>query len=189
MGPSMRPTFKPGDGLTVTSYGRKKIRVGDVVLFRHPQGGYNIVHRVVSVGPKGIRTRGDNNVHMDPWTLQKGDILGQVVSARRKNTNVVVTGGMPGLVTALAIRAMKKINLRLSKLFRPIYHRLERSGLFNACLPLIPRMRLLSFEKPQGRELYLFMGARPIARRSAGGSKWQISRPFRLFINETSLPE
>lgn len=189
MGPSMRPTLKPGDGLTVISYGRKKIKAGDVVLFRHPQEGHKIVHRVVAVGLQAIRTRGDNNVQIDPWTLQKADIIGRVVSAWRKNRSVVVPGGMCGMVMALAIRAMKKVKLHLSGLFSPVYLRLERSGLFNVCLPLIPRMRLLSFEKPQGTELQLLMGARPIARRTAGSGKWQISRPFRLFINETSLPE
>lgn len=128
-------------------------------------------------------------MHTDPWTLQKGDLMGRVVRAQRKNRRVLVSGGISGLLMALAIRVVKKSELRVCGVLRPAYHKLAASGFFNACLPFIPGMRLLSFEKPQGTELQLLMGARPIARRTAGSQTWQISRPFRLFIDETSLPQ
>ena len=34
---------------------------GDAVIFDNPLEGYSVTHRVVSVTPGGIKTRGDNN--------------------------------------------------------------------------------------------------------------------------------
>jgi len=48
------------------------LRVGDVITFRPPAGSGAdglVTHRIVSVGPEGIRTRGDAEPVRDPWVL------------------------------------------------------------------------------------------------------------------------
>ena len=49
-----------------------ELRVGDVITFRPPAGagvdGF-VTHRIVSIGPEGIRTRGDAEPTRDPWLL------------------------------------------------------------------------------------------------------------------------
>jgi hypothetical protein len=50
-------------------------------------------------------------------------------------------------------------------------------------------MRILTFDRPGGRELHLFMGRRLIGRRPAGKASWLIKPPYRLFVEEFDLPE
>jgi signal peptidase I len=49
------------------------LRVGDVITYEPPESAEHdgmITHRIVSIGPEGIRTRGDANATPDPWTLR-----------------------------------------------------------------------------------------------------------------------
>ena len=105
-GPSMNPTLKAGDGINVIPYGNRKFFIGDVVVFPRPEGNDNVVHRVVAVDSQGIRTRGDNNLNMDPWVLLPDDIIGRVVSAKRKNRNVTIHGRIRGSIIASALRVI-----------------------------------------------------------------------------------
>ncbi len=55
---------------------------------------------------------------------------------------------------------------------------------------LIPRKLkpwLIKFDKKEGRELQLLLCSYLIGRRSSLGDKWEIKRPFRLFIQEKKL--
>jgi signal peptidase I len=187
-GPSMNPILKAGDGLFVVPYGDKNIRIGDVVVFREPEGKNNIVHRVIAVDSRGVTTKGDNNINIDPWVLLPDDIIGHVVSAKRENRSVTIHGGALGIITAFALRTIKQINIAVSRIFRPAYLMLVRSGFFIKLNWFLPKTRVLSFHRPGGSEYHLLMGNRIIGRRPSGKDHWQIARPFRLFVDETSLP-
>jgi len=187
-GPSMNPTLKAGDGLFVVPYGDRKLRIGDVVVFRDPEGKYNIAHRVVAVDSRGVRTRGDNSINMDPWILSPDDIFGRVVSAKRENRSVTIHGGALGRIFAPIIWTIKKVNLSVSRILHPIYRWLAESGIFIKFNRILPKIHALSFNRPEGREFQLLMGNRVIGRRPSGKDQWQIARPFRLFVDETSLP-
>jgi len=186
-GPSMNPTLRVGDGMTVVSYGDSKIRVGDVVVFRLPEHDHYVVHRIISVDSQGIRTVGDNNNRVDPWILCPDDIIGRVVSVRRKNKKVIIRGGTRGKLRLLVLQGMKQVKLIVARIFRPTYHWLARTGISKYLSPLI-RTRLLYFERPNGVEIQVLTGRRIIARRLSGKPQWQIRRPFRLLIDEASLP-
>ena len=188
-GSSMNPTLKAGDGINVISYGNRKIFIGDVVVFPHPGSNANVVHRVVAVDSQGIRTRGDNNINMDPWVLLPDDIIGRVVSAKRNNRNVTIHGRTRGRIIASALRAIKHVNLSVSRILHPFYHWLLKSGIFIKYNRFFPKTRILSFNRPMGKEFQLLMGNRIIGRRHPGRDQWQIARPFRLFVDETSLPK
>ncbi len=48
------------------------LRVGDVITFRPPAAAHVeglVTHRIVDIGPAGIRTRGDAEPARDPWVL------------------------------------------------------------------------------------------------------------------------
>jgi hypothetical protein len=188
MGPSMNPSLKAGDGLNVVPYENRKVCVGDVVVFRPPGGNHDVVHRVVSVDAEGVRTRGDNNSQVDPWVLQRGDIIGRVVSARRGSGSVTIHGGAWGRVLGPALRTEKQLNQTISRILHPAYHLLARSGVLSAFLPLQRKTRILCFNRNGGKELQLLVGKRVIGRRLPDKNQWEISRPFRLFIDESSLP-
>lgn len=188
IGPSMNPTLRVGDGMTVVPYGNSKIRVGDVVVFRSPERDHYVVHRVISVDSQGARTIGDNNDRIDPWVLSAGDILGRVVSAQRKNRNVTIHGGSRGRLLLPVLQTIKRIKLTFFRILHPAYNWLARSGVFRWVLSPLIRTQLLYFKRPNGMEIQLLMGQRIIARRLPGGAEWQIRPPFRLLVDENSLP-
>ncbi len=186
-GPSMKPTLKPGDGLRVLPYGDRKIRIGDVVVVRPPERKQHVVHRVVSVDSHGIKTRGDNNNSTDAWVLCPEDIIGQVVCVNRKNRSKTICGGLRGKIYASGLRAIKQIDLTVSKILHPVYHRLARSGIFKSLLPQQLKTHVLCFRRANGIDMQLLMGTRVIGRRLTGQDQWHIRRPFRLFVDEYTL--
>lgn len=188
-GPSMNPTLKSGDRLFISAYDGQEIQRGDVVVFTPPGADYKIIHRVVSVGPQGIKTRGDNNNRVDPWLLSHDEILGCVFSAKRGNRRRRVFGGAIGQLFGVAIRAIHAIDASVSSRFRPAYDRLAVAGVFRRWLPGWMKTKAISLSHPAGTELQLLMGRRVIGRWLPGKSGWNIRRPFRLFVDETSLPE
>ncbi len=187
-GPSMNPTLKAGDGLFVVPYKDKKIRIGDVVVFRDPEGKYNIVHRVVAVDSRGVTTKGDNNINIDSWILLPDDIIGRVVTVQRKSKSLTIRGGAWGRIFAPILRTIKQVNLSVSRILHPAYHWFAGSGIFIKFNWFLPKIHVLSFNRPEGREFQLLMGNCAIGRCLPGKDQWQIARPFRLFVDETSLP-
>jgi len=189
IGPSMNPTLKSGDRLCVSPCDGQRIQRGDVVVFISPEDGSKVVHRVVSSNPSGIRTRGDNNNRVDPWLLSHDEILGRVVSAKRGNRWRRVFGGKIGQLLGVAIRAFRALDAGVSSRLRPKYNRLEMAGIFRPWLPTRIKIRVISFNRPEGTELQLLMGRRVVGRWLPGMSRWYIRRPFRLFVDESTLPE
>ena len=188
-GPSMIPTLKPGDRLWITPYKGQKVQRGDVVVFISPGDDSRVVHRVVSVDPSGIRTQGDNNNRVDPWLLSHDQIRGRVFFSERGNRRRRVFGGPIGQLFGVAIRAIHALDARVSSRFRPAYDRLARAGVFKRWLPSRMRPRVISFNRAEGPELQLVMGRRVIGRWLEGKRGWNIRRPFRLFVDEETLPE
>jgi signal peptidase len=189
IGTSMSPVLKTGDRLQVNPYNRQEIRRGDVVTFIPPGGDSKIVHRVISVNSDGIKTRGDNCDYEDDWVLKRENILGRVVAAQREKRRWRVFGGPMGQLFAAVLRVIHVIDLGFSCLLHPVYKRLSRSDIFRRWLPSRMRPRVISFNRDSGTEMQLVMGRKVIGRRLPGKTGWNIRRPFRLFVDEKSLPE
>jgi len=183
-GISMFPTLRVGDSLNVVAYGDRKIYPGDVALFRGSGQEHSVVHRVIAVNPDGIITQGDNNAGPDEPILPE-NILGHVLSVQRGNRTVTIHGGKRGLLIAKCLRIKKALGLKISRMLHPIYHALADSGIFRI---MRFETQILCFERPEGTEMQLLLCKRVIAKRHAGSNEWKIRRPFRLFIDETSLP-
>ena len=83
-GRSMEPTLEQGDLLFVKAVDVEEVRVGDIVVFRRPDTGELVVHRVYEIvrGPGGeilLRTKGDNREEPDWWLVGEDELVGKVV--------------------------------------------------------------------------------------------------------------
>ena len=101
VGSSMYPTLKAPEIIYFDRYADRDVRPGDIVVFNDPATGASVTHRVISVTPDGIRTRGDNNNRVDPRILKKEDLAGRVVFARRDRRYRHMRGGLYGLITRI----------------------------------------------------------------------------------------
>jgi hypothetical protein len=185
-GTSMNPLFRKGDVLEVVPFQGLEILPGDVVAFPHPEKSGKVIHRVVAVEPRGIITKGDNLDRVDDWTLQPGDILGKVVSIHRQGRTLPVPKHAPASLYLL--KAYRWCDRAASRFLQPVYHRLARSGLFRSRLGEWMRPHLLYFSRPDGPEWQLWLGNLLIGRKLPHQAYWTIRRPFRLFVDETTLP-
>ena len=183
-GTSMNPTLCESDLLEIEAYGERPIRLGDVIFFIPPDGDKPAVHRVASVTTEGVRTKGDNNTRIDPWIIHPEDVIGRVVRAARGKKRWPIYGGRVGQLWSVGIRGLKIVAKGLSF----CYHRLARSELLRRCVPLQKRMRIISINQSAGKELQLLLGRWLVGRCRPGMDQWWIRRPFRLFVDENTLP-
>jgi signal peptidase I len=202
-GTSMSPTLDEPDLLEVEPLGTAPVRPGDVVCFKSPRTGKTIVHRVVSVGPRsqvsgratdggptgGIRTRGDNNPADDDEVLQAGDIIGRVRTAQRGARRWRVHGGWLGLAVLPWARLGRGIRSSTWLIPHKLYHLLASLGPFDRTLPACLRPRLVRFDTRHRSFVKLLMGRQTIGHYDLRRKEWRIRRPFRLLVDEQTLPE
>ncbi|UCG42940.1 MAG: SynChlorMet cassette protein ScmC [candidate division WOR-3 bacterium] len=193
-GTSMDPSLREPDLLEVKPYSAERVRPGDVVCFKPPGTDRTIVHRVVGVGPDGIRTRGDNKIATDdPWVLRQGDIIGRVVAAQREGRRRAVHGGWKGRRSLLVRRGTllgRGIRRLVGSLPHALYDFVAGLGPFDRLLPSNLRPRLVRFRCYAARRqmsLKLLMGRQTIGRYVGRCDEWRIRRPFRLFVDEQAL--
>jgi hypothetical protein len=185
-GASMNPLFREGDVLEVAPYHGLEIHPGDVVAFSHPEKPGKVIHRVAAVKPWGIITKGDNLAAVDDWILKPGDILGKVVAIRRQGRTLPVPRQAPASLYLL--KGRQWCDRAVSRLLQPVYHRLARSGLFKGRLGEWMKPQLFYFSRADGPEWQLWLGNLLIGRKLPRQAHWTIRRPFRLFVDEASLP-
>jgi len=188
-GPSMYPTLCNGDGLEVTPYTGREVRAGDVVVFPHPHRAGDVVHRVVAVMPEGVKTRGDNNSHIDPYITPYEALQGRVVLRKRGDRSRRVYGGKPGLLLHRACLARRLLHEYAIRFLRPIYHGVANTGLFYGWRIPFLKTQTVTFQRENGMEIQILLGKRIIARRAPGEDIWTITFPFRLFIDPRRLPK
>jgi hypothetical protein len=188
-GPSMNPTLRQGDLLTVVPYEGRAVQRGDVIYFDPPGRERAVVHRVVRVtSSQGIRTRGDNNSTDDPYLLQASDIIGQVVAAQRGQRRRQIAGGWRGVLVRYGARLWRVAHRGVSPLLHGVYRTLAGTGRFRRLLPAGLRPRVFAFQARQQTFLKLLMGRRVVGQYDTRQEQWRIRRPFCLFVDEATLP-
>lgn len=187
-GTSMIPTFHDLDLLEVAPYDGAPVTPGDVIVFQPPERDHQVVHRVVAVGPDGIRTRGDNCLSDDLWLLHPADITGRVVTARRRGTRRPVAGGRAGVLASYALRWRRLLARALKPLLRPLYHATIYSGVLRPLLPRSLRPRVVTFYAGGRAYPKLLLGNLAVGRYDYRRGQWMIQRPWRLFVDERVLP-
>ena len=184
----MNPTLSDGDLLEVVPYAERSIRRGDVIYFQR-HGERAVVHRVCAVTPQGIKTRGDNNAAEDPYTVQRAEIIGQVVAAQRGPQKRKISGGFFGqfaMRTNQVRRALFSIGARM---LSGLYQRLADKGTLRCLPPSKLQPRVVAFQTSRYQDLYKLMAnGREIGRYDDLNEIWRIQPPFRLFVDEARLP-
>jgi hypothetical protein len=74
--PSMGEYAPVGTLVLSSVAGLTSLRVGQTILFRPPGASEVFFHRIVSISRGAIRTKGDLNGAIDPWTLHAHDLVG-----------------------------------------------------------------------------------------------------------------
>ena len=185
----MNPLLATPDVLHVRPYDGAEIRRGDVVVFPSPDGDCKVVHRVLSVDRDGVRTKGDNNRHVDPWIVNPADIIGRVEWIERGSRRIRICTGVMGTAQALVAKAVRLVGAGVSSLARPVYSGLSRNRVLKKWFAGWMATRIISIVRTEGEELQLLLGRRVIGRRPAGKHCWLIRRPFLLFVDGSSLPQ
>jgi signal peptidase I len=127
-GPSMTPTFRPGQVLYVHLEARD-IAAGDVIVFHDHNDNHQVVHRVISVSASGLITRGDNNLRSDPAPIISDQVVGRVEKTKLGGQIRPVVGGWRGLWLARVLRAILRIKRFLRRVLRGPYRWLRASRL------------------------------------------------------------
>ncbi|MCP5052175.1 MAG: SynChlorMet cassette protein ScmC [bacterium] len=189
-GPSMNPTLREPDLLSVESYEGRPIKCGDVIYFKSPENDHNVVHRVIGIASKGICTRGDNNAVEDPYILQPDDVTGRVSEARRRTRPRRIAGGYRGVLIGYYNNRIRRIFILIVlRLLHGLYEDLANAGLFRKLLPFKFRPRVYVFKSGKSSFFKLLMGKRVIGNYNEKRQQWLIKRPYRLFINKAELPD
>lgn len=83
---SMAPTFKAGDTIICEEVvDPSTLKVGDIITYWTVIDGQRILntHRIVEIYDGGgyliFATKGDNNTHVDSWTVHESEIVGKYV--------------------------------------------------------------------------------------------------------------
>ena len=187
IGPSMHPTLRPGDGIELYTYKTtSEIKVGDVIVYPHPNGTTDVVHRVIRIMPDGVITRGDNNNRTDPQRIRFDDIIGKVIAAKRRTRRLVIRGGRAGYLTHKLMLFRKYVSPRALLPFRLVSNLTAASGLFHIFHSALD-LRIIHIEKNRKSVRILVSGNRPIGRQIAGSAEWRIRFPYKLFVDKRRL--
>jgi len=186
-GPSMRPTLMPGDLLTVQTE-CPDLLLGDIVIFRDREG-QTIAHRIVAIDQAGVRTRGDNNSEPDTESVPRERLIGRVTTLARGKRSITIKGGfLSGKTYRIALLALKNCEWFFVRRLHPLYRGLSQLLWPKKMLRVLLKPRFLHFNKPDGAEIQMLIGHTVIGRYRQAEDCWQIRRPYRLLIDETTLP-
>ncbi len=188
VGPSMYPTLRSIDNIITEKYEKNDdIRVGDIIVYPHPDKTFDVVHRIIKIMDAGVITRGDNNNKIDPYVVRFADIKGKIIAIRRGKKSINIAGGIAGYIIhkIMLIRkyAVFYYKVPISKLSAVI----ANSKLFNFLDPLF-KVKIVYVNGKNGvnREI-LKLGTRAIGKRYGRNSEWFIKFPYKFFIKKERL--
>jgi hypothetical protein len=186
-GRSMNPTLCEPDLMEIRPYQGRPIRAGDVILFHAPGRSIPIAHRVESVNPDGIRTRGDNRRPPDEWLLHSDQVIGQVILAHRGGRRRKVPNGHFGRVWVGLLRMWLPVSHAVGRILHIPYHALSRVGALRGWLPPGWRPRKILFQSGERRIWRIVWSRHVVGEYEEGRGPWRIRRPFRLLIDPRDL--
>jgi len=189
IGISMNPTLTKQDLLEIAPYQEKPLKVGDVVLFQTSNSYKYVIHRIVNITHDGYKTKGDNSDLNDPWTLPKKHIYGRIIAAHQGDKCRKIAGGFFGRLTCMSCLMRRKTNGIIVKLLGPIYRPFCTDGFLHWLIPVRLTPQVATFQSNTNTSHTLLLGKRIIGSYDESLLQWQIRRPYRLFVDESSLPK
>jgi len=123
---SMTPFIKDGDVITMSPLSDALPRLGDVVVFIHPEMERLVVHRMVGQNGNYFLVRGDNTSSVTNDLIPKENILGCTTRVEREGNEVFLGLGPERLLIALLTRTglLSSLLPPLWRLVRPFVKRL-----------------------------------------------------------------
>lgn len=99
----------------------KKVRIGDVVLFRDSNSTNRIAHRIMGYHSQGFVTQGDNSHTPDLAPLHLNQILGWIAARQRRGRWTKVHGGWRGRVIGAYYRGRNRVWRALGRRLGGLY--------------------------------------------------------------------
>lgn len=188
VGPSMYPTLRSGDGLILYTYtSTDDVSIGDIIVYPHPNKPFDVVHRIINKLTGGVITRGDNNNKIDPYIITYDNIIGKVISVKRKDQTIILLSGKKGLLLHkyLIIRMFTLPYIR-----RPIgftTRLIEKNKIFNFC-DFLFQVDVVSIKSGNNKKYILRHKNKVIGIKSEKtDNQWQIKFPYKLFIKKDKI--
>jgi signal peptidase I len=179
-GPSMAPTFRPGQVLYVRTQAHNMTR-GDVIVFQNHSANGHIVHRVISILPGGFATRGDGNLHTDPDPIHPNQVIGRVEKVSLRGLIRPVVGGWRGLWLARILHTILLVKRLLRRgLSRP-YRWLKRSGILIKLWH--PELETIYFETQDGPLVKYVHKGKTVASCWTKTNRWWFKRPYDFVVD------
>ena len=188
-GPSMYPTLRPGDGLDLYNYkNTAEIRVGDVIVYPHPDKPVDVVHRIIKIKPEGVTTRGDNNNKIDPYVVGYDDIAGKVIAAKRKTRLIHIKAGKTGFRIHKIMLFRKYFMLYGLAPLRFVSNIIAESKILNI-FNFLFKTRVIYVKRNNQSAAILVAGKKAIGKQLVESGEWQIRFPYKYFIDTGRLDE
>lgn len=188
----MSPTLREPCLMEVVPVLSNSIRRGDVILFHCPdETGKNVVHRVIDVHSAALKTRGDNCIQLDPYSVTSDRVIGLVIACWRGNKRRIVYGGTFGRILSWYL------------LFRAWVSTICRRLLWGDCCGMLTfviapvadfilpdrfQPRVIQYPEHARWRYQLFIGNKYIGRFDSTIGKWEIRFPYRLIVDIRKLP-
>lgn len=185
---SMNPILQNFDILEIEPYKNRQICTGDIICFQIPDKSeipVKIIHRIIKINSKGIYTRGDNSKNIDPWILSSHNIHARVTGLSRSGRHITIAGGKNGIRAGFTARQYCAVTRIFSKFLSASYHYLAETDIFTRLLPAHMRPCIITYQK---KHVHIMIGKTMAGRYDDTLKRWIIKKPFRLFVNEKSLP-
>jgi signal peptidase I len=123
-GRSMHPTIKNGDTLTIAPLNKKKLKRGDIILYRTTPANNLIAHRIIFIRKKSsdeiIYTRGDA-LGGELEQINPENVLGKVIKVEHNGTAKIIgkTGDrIKGILQALR-QSLRHKYIRAKNILQP----------------------------------------------------------------------
>ena len=188
VGPSMYPTLRSIDNIITEKYGKiDDIKVGDIIVYPHPDKIFDVVHRIIKIRDDGVITRGDNNNKIDPYVIKFEDIKGKIIAITRGKRSITITGGRAGYIIHRIMLIRKYVVFFIKVPISKISAIIADSKLLNFLDPLFSVKIVRVKGKNGANSEILKLGNRAIGKRYGQSGEWFIKLPYRFFIKKERL--
>lgn len=173
-GSSMQGIFCTNDMLDVLAVSIDRLMVGDIIAFRSLDGTREIVHRVISRLPGGLKTQGDRSPHPDADLVTVDRYIGKVIEVIRGNRRIPIHGGRWGQWLVLQNRLRRDILGFPAWIVRPIRRRFGDEPLV-ALATRLPGACCVDYAGPDGTRIRkLVWSGTTLAQKNTESIRWHI---------------